>query len=163
MADPLRKIARENFRAGRYLSAANREKPSRWTYAGLRGPYLQAGISWITYCSVELLLMGCIVLVWESVGICLPRLSVVNMVVRVQSKGGHQPVLLHEVLQRIEPEALASDIWMQLLAAGGIPAHCLKWMLQSKSPLLIGTQMRSCVLARFRSFWRTFSAAFEKL
>ena len=35
MADPLRKIARENFRAGRYLSAANREKPSRWTYAGL--------------------------------------------------------------------------------------------------------------------------------
>lgn len=35
MADPLRKIARENFRDGRYLSAANREQPSRWTYAGL--------------------------------------------------------------------------------------------------------------------------------
>ena len=35
MADPLRKIARENFRAGGYLSSTKREQPNRWSYGGL--------------------------------------------------------------------------------------------------------------------------------
>lgn len=35
MVESLTKIARENFRAGRYLSSASREQPSRWTYGGL--------------------------------------------------------------------------------------------------------------------------------
>lgn len=35
MRHPLTKIARENFKAGRYLSSVSRQRPSRWTYGGL--------------------------------------------------------------------------------------------------------------------------------
>ena len=52
-----------------------------------------------------LLLAVYILQMWVFLGICLLRLSDANMELRAQSEGGHQPVLLDEVIQRMEPKA----------------------------------------------------------